>query len=232
VAGHPPVPLELIDVTRRFGRVTALSGVSLVVRHGAVVALVGPNGSGKSTLLGLAAGLLAPDEGTIAVAGARAGTVEARRRVAYVPDDPGGFDELTVREHLDLVGGLHGVRDSSRRVEVSTALGLVPLLDRRLGALSRGQRRRAALAAALALDPPLLLVDEATEALDEAAVALLGRELGRAARRGAGVLVASHDTTFVSAVCDAAVRLERGAVLEIAAVHHGDPVRHCEPVAV
>jgi ABC-type multidrug transport system ATPase subunit len=219
-------------VTRRFGRITALSGVSLVVPRGAVVALVGPNGSGKSTLIGLAAGLLAADAGSVHVAGAPAGTVAAARSAALVPDDPGGLDELTVAEYLDLVGALHGLGGRTRRDEVSAKLALEPLLAARLGSLSRGQRRRASLAAALGLDAPLVLVDEATEALDADTVVALAHELARAAARGGGVLLASHDMTFVSAVCDTVVRLEHGAVLDVSTAHGEHPELDREPAAV
>jgi ABC-2 type transport system ATP-binding protein len=214
--------------------VCALTRVDLRVPAGAVVGLVGPNGSGKSTLLNIAAGLVAPDEGTACAAGAPAGTVAGSRAVAFVPDEPTGLDELTVSELLSLLAVLHrvdaGVVDA-RRGALVEAFALEPLLDRQLGGLSRGQRRRAALVAALQLDVPLLIVDEATATLDAAAVDALGDAIAVWAGRGAGVVVASHDRTFVDAVSDEIVVLSAGEV--VARSTPAPRVERCrEPVAL
>jgi ABC-2 type transport system ATP-binding protein len=221
-------------VTKWFGVVCALTRIDLRVPAGAVVGLVGPNGSGKSTLLNIAAGLVAPDEGTAQAAGAPAGTITGSRAVAFVPDEPTGLDELTVSELLSLLAVLHradaGMVDS-RRGALVEAFALPPLLDRQLGELSRGQRRRAALVAALQLDVALLVVDEATATLDAAAVDALGDAIAGWARRGAGVVVASHDRTFVDAVSDEIVVLSAGEVVGRSAP--APRVERCrEPVAL
>jgi ABC-2 type transport system ATP-binding protein len=209
---------------KRYGSVRALAGVDLRVPRGAVVGLVGPNGSGKSTLLDVAAGLVRPDAGEALVAGARAGSVPAARAVAYVPDDPAGLDELTVRELLSLLSVLHGARDTARRpTELVERFALEALLDRRLGELSRGQRRRAALVAALQLDAALVLVDEATAALDDSSVRALIVTLAAAAARGAGILVATHDRAFVCAVADEIVELAHGTVVSPVLESCGEP---------
>lgn len=201
---------------------------------GAVVGLVGPNGSGKSTLLGITAGLVRADAGEALVAGRRVGAIEAARLLALVPDDPSGLDELTVREHAALLHALHGAEGAAaRRSELVAAFELSPLLDRSLGALSRGQRRRAALAAAFALDVPLLLVDEATTALDQVAVGALCDAIADATARGAGILLATHDREFVSAVCDTVLELRTGEIvaeLQLPLDRRTEAVR--DPVAV
>ena len=203
-------------VTKRFGAVRALSRVDLRVPSGAVIGLVGPNGSGKSTLLNVAAGLVAPDEGQAFVLGADAGSLVAARAVAFVPDEPSGLDELTVRELLSLLTVLYraGARDDRRSSGLVEAFALPPLLDRQLGELSRGQRRRAALVAALQLDVPLLLVDEATATLDASAVDALGDAIADLTRRGTGVVVASHHRSFVDAVADEIVVLSAGEIVD------------------
>ncbi len=211
----------------------ALARVDLRVPSGVVVGLVGPNGSGKSTLLNIAAGLVAADEGEAHVAGAPAGTLAASRAVAFVPDEPAGLDELTVRELLSLLAVLHRADAEvvRRRVTLAEAFALPPLLDRQLGELSRGQRRRTALVAALQLHVPLLIVDEATATLDAAAVDALGDAIAGWVRRGGGVLVASHDRTFVGAVADEIVVLSAGEIDDRAAsVPVGERCR--EPVAL
>ena len=204
----------------------ALAGVDLYVPAGAVVGLVGPNGSGKSTLLSIAAGLLRPDAGEALVGGHAAGTLQAARAAAFVPDEPAGLDELTVRELLSLLAVLHGAGSLAvrRRAELAEGFALVPLLDRRVGELSRGQRRRAAIVAALQLDAVLVLVDEATAALDSSSIGALREALAGVAARGAGVLLAGHDRLFIDAVADEVCELDHGAIVPSARARCREPV--------
>ena len=203
-------------VQKRFGDATALAGVDLEVRSGTVVGLVGPNGSGKTTLLHAVAGLIEVDGGSIAVAGALAGSAEARAATALVPDEPTGFDELTVTEFVALVHALWpaGRRAAVRAGALMTAFGLDARRDHRLGSLSRGLRRQASAVAALSLAPPLILVDEATATLDPEAVVVLGEALSTLAGRGCGILLATQDLHFAAAACDEIVLLHRGSVIE------------------
>ena len=143
----------------------------------------------------------------VEVAGLHAGSLAAARAVAFVPDEPEGLDEITVHELLVLMARLHRVETEPCRMRLVDAFALQPLLNRRLGELSRGQRRRAALAAALQLDAPLVLVDEATAALDAASVRALRSTLARAASTGSAVVLAAHDRAFVHAVADAVIEL-------------------------
>ena len=215
-------------LSKSFGDVRALTGVDLCVSRGEVVGVVGPNGSGKSTLLGVAAGLVRADGGSAFVAGAPVGTRAAARGTALVPDEPSGLDELTVWELLVLLAVLHGASDQveRRRTVLTEAFELAPLFQRRLGELSRGQRRRAALVAALQLDAQLVLVDEATATLDADSVGALQDALVSVAARGAGVLLATHDRRFLEAIADDVVTLDRGALVP-------DPIGRCrEPVLV
>jgi ABC-2 type transport system ATP-binding protein len=211
-----PAPLVARGVGKRFGGVAALDSVDLDVRPGAVVGLVGPNGSGKTTLLHAAAGLLPLDEGSIRIAGAEAGSREARVATALVPDEPSGFDELSVAELTSLVHALWsaGPRATARAAVLLTAFGLDERQGQRLGTLSRGLRRQASAVAALSLAPPLILVDEATATLDPEAVVVLGEAVSALAARGCGVLLATQDLHFAGAVCHEIVLLHRGVVLD------------------
>ncbi len=203
-------------VCKTYGGSDALVAVDLHVGAGAVVGLVGPNGSGKTTLLHAAAGLLAVDAGSILVGGAAAGSRAARAATALIPDEPDGFDELTVAELVTLAQALWHADPyaPARALALSTAFGLDRRLDERLGTLSRGLRRQASAVAAFALAPRLLLVDEATATLDPEAVVVLGEAVAALARRGSGVLIATQDLHFAAAVCDELVLLDRGAVVE------------------
>lgn len=202
-------------LSKRYGPVTALADVALDVEWGEVVGLVGSNGSGKTTLLHAAAGLLEPDDGSVAVCGAPAGSSAARRHVALVPDEPAGFDELTVAEHVALVAALYAGGDAA----AARADGLLEAFDLRawrraqVGALSHGRRRQAALVAALAVAPSLVLIDEAVATLDPRAAAALVTALRAHAASGRAVLLATQDLRFADEACDRLLVLAGGTVV-------------------
>ena len=201
---------------KRYGVVVALDDVDLCVRVGSVVGLVGPNGSGKTTLVHVAAGLVRPDRGRALVSGAPAGSMRARAAAALVPDEPSGFDELSVAELVALVHALWGAGPAAQaRAEILVdAFGLAGRLASRVGTLSRGLRRQASAVAALSLAPSLVLVDEATATLDPEAVVVLREAVAALAARGSGVLLATQDLHFAETACDEVVLLQRGRVLE------------------
>jgi ABC-type multidrug transport system ATPase subunit len=219
-----PAPLVVRCVSKRFGAAPALDAVDLHVGSGSVVGLVGPNGSGKTTLLRSAAGLVAVDSGSILVAGSPAGSLGARASSALVPDEPTGFDELTGAEFVVLAQTLWkpDQRAATRARALVAAFGLEGRLDQRIGTLSRGLRRQVSAVAALSLGTPLVLVDEATATLDPEAVVVLSEALVAIARRGVGVLLATQDLHFASAVCDEIVLLHRGVVID-----RGSPAELC-----
>lgn len=210
-----PDPLRIDGLVKRFGRRTVVGGLDLVVAQGEIVGLVGPNGCGKTTTLCVVTGLLHHDGGEVSVAGEPVGSIEARRKVAFIPDVPGGFDELTVVEHVRLVAALHrcGPEGDAAGDAMIERFGLGPRRHERLGMLSLGLRRRVAVAAALALPAALFLVDEATAALDPRTVAALSHVLRERAVEGAGVLLATQDHGFVGATCERVVALDDGHVV-------------------
>ena len=233
---RPPLPPLVARALRRaFGDLVALDGLDVSVRSGAVVGLVGPNGSGKTTALHAIAGLTRLDAGSALVAGARAGTIEARRRLALIPDEPTGLDQLTVDEFLTLHHALHGAgrSDRDRAGVLIGAFGLDARRRTQLGALSRGLRRQVSLAVGLSLARPLTLIDEATAALDPEAVVVLRVAIEALAGRGCGVLVATQDLSFAEDVCDEVVLVARGRVVaggpvsELLAIHQSASLEAC-----
>ena len=222
-------PLVVHDLTVRFGSAAVVDGVGLSVQRGAVVGLVGPNGCGKTTTLRTVMGLVEATSGTVVVSGRPAGSTDARARAAWLPDEPAGFDELTVAEYLGLVRSLYRADQAyaRRAATLLDAFGIAGRARDYLGSLSHGLRRTVAFVAAAALDPPLLVVDEATAALDPAAVLVLREALRAHARRGGGVLLATQDLHFGATVCDRVVLLDRGRVIadgrvdELIARHDG-----------
>jgi ABC-2 type transport system ATP-binding protein len=212
---RPVRPLVVRGLRVVYSTKAAVDGLDLTVEAGSVVGLVGPNGCGKTTALRAVLGLVEPDAGTIDVQGLRGGTLRARALVASVPDEPSGLDELSVAELLQLTASLwRAGNDHARRAEL--LLGVFGLRDRarsQLVSLSHGQRRLASVVSAVALDRPLLLVDEATAALDPEAVIALREVVRVAAERGAGVVLATQDLHFAELVCDRVTLLSSGRVV-------------------
>lgn len=212
---EPTAVLE--DVSKSYGSTTALQSTSLALRPG-VVGLLGPNGAGKSTMLGLLATALVPTSGRIVVAGSEvtrghAERTEARRRIGYLPQEVVFPRGMTAFGFLDYLAVLKEWSDSTRRhAEVRRVLGLVQLGEKgtvKVARLSGGQRRRLSIAQALIGAPELLVLDEPTTGLDPEQRASLRNLLSGLAGT---VLVATHQTEDVSALCDRVLVIDRGRI--------------------
>jgi ABC-2 type transport system ATP-binding protein len=213
------VVAELHGVSKRYGGATALQPTDIVLRTG-VTGLLGPNGAGKTTLLRLLATAQAPSTGTITVAGhdvtgSAAERTAARRLLGYLPQEVGFPRRTSAFDFLDYVAVLKEWTDTTaRHHEVLRVLDLVDLGGlgtKRVSALSGGQRRRLAIAQALMGDPTLVVLDEPTTGLDPEQRASLRGILSEQARTS-GVLLATHQTDDVSALCDRVVVLDLGTV--------------------
>lgn len=216
-AGGEGHAAELRDVTVRYGEHEAVYRLSLAVRRGELLALMGRNGSGKSTLLKSLIGLARPQEGRVAVAGrdiARAPVEELAREVGYVPQDPRSIlYHDTLRAELEFTLRGHG-RQADGAVEATlAALGIAHLADAYPRALSGGEAQRAAMAAILVADPPLLLLDEPTRGLDYRAKAGLARLLRRLCAEGRTVVMATHDVELAAACADRVALLGDGELV-------------------
>ena len=198
---------------RTYGSVTAVSDLSFKVAPGEIVGLIGPNGAGKTTTLRCLAGILRPSAGRIVLAGIDTASraLDAKRQLAFMPDEPHLFEYLTVEEHLRLVGRLYGVADIDARTP--------PLLDelelvgkeRLLPAeLSRGMRQKVVIACGLVRTPPVLLFDEPLTGLDPIGIRRMRDTIVRRARDGAAVLLSSHMLPLVQEVCTRVVIMHQG----------------------
>ena len=215
----PTVSVRVDDLRQRFGRVQALDGVSLRARPG-VTGLLGPNGAGKTTLLRVLATVLAPGDGRVRLLGRDPADAderrEVRRRLGYLPQDPGYARGFTAFETVDYVAVLKELTERrARHDEVRRVLELVDLADvadRKVRALSGGMKRRLGLATALLREPELVVLDEPTVGLDPEQ-RLRFRDLVSRVGEDRTVVLSTHQTEDVAALCEHVVVVDRGRSL-------------------
>jgi ABC-2 type transport system ATP-binding protein len=214
---QPATPtVSAAELTLRYSRKTALDGVSFTL-HDGVTGLLGPNGAGKTTLLRILATATAADSGELTTLGrdprTAAGRLAVRRRLGYLPQNPGFHPNFTAFEFVDYIAILKELVDRrSRHGEVRRVLAAVGLDDQRavkIKALSGGMRQRVALAAALLGDPALVILDEPTVGLDPEQ-RLRFRELIAESGEGRTVLLSTHQTEDVMTVCQRVIVLDHG----------------------
>ena len=207
------------NIRKRFARTQALDGVTLRLGDG-VTGLLGPNGAGKTTMLRILATVLAPDDGRVRMLGLDPADprerTELRRQLGYLPQDPGfqrGFSVFAFVDYMAILKEITGTRRRHEEVRrVIEAVDLTSVSGKRVRALSGGMRRRVALAGALLGDPAVLVLDEPTAGLDPEQ-RLRFRELVSQAGEGRAVLLSTHQTEDVAALCRDVVVLNEGQVL-------------------
>ena len=204
------------DLSKRYGNIDALSGLTMTIPRGAVFGFLGPNGAGKTTAVKLLLGLARPTSGRAEVLGQPIGERASRRRVGYLPELFRYQSWLTAREVLLLHCELAGIDRAAWPREIEDALAVVGLTERgstRVGTFSKGMQQRLGLGVALLGDPELVLLDEPTSALDPVGRHDV-REIIRALKeRGMTVFLNSHLLTEVEQVCDRVTIVDHGKVV-------------------
>ena len=205
--------IHIEELVKAYDGFRAVDGLSLQVGTGQILGLVGPNGAGKTTTLRCLAGIIPPTSGRVTIAGFDLQThpLEARKRLAFVPDEPHLFDHLTALDHLTLFSRLYGVADGPARAEA--LLEEAGLRDQRLSfpsELSRGMKQKLLVACALLHRPEVLVLDEPLTGLDPAAMRRMKRTVRDTATAGAAVIVSSHMLQLVEEVCDRILIVNRG----------------------
>jgi ABC-2 type transport system ATP-binding protein len=216
--------LEIVGLSKRFGRVAALDGVGLALPRGRMLGFLGPNGAGKTTAMRAIFGLVVPDAGELRWCGRPIGAAE-RMRFGYMPEERGLYPRMPLGEQLAYFGALHGLSGAVAHVAADGWLERLGLGDRageRLEALSHGNQQRAQLAAALVHAPDLLVLDEPFAGLDPLAVRTLAEVLRGEAARGAAVLFSSHQLELVEDICEDVVIVDHGRLV---ASGHVDALR-------
>lgn len=212
-----PSLIEADSLTRRFGPVLAVDALSLRVARGEVLGLLGPNGAGKTTTLKMLTGFLTPDDGAARIAGFDVGTdgPAARRRLGYVPEGAPLYEDMTPRGFLAFIARVRGMRGDEAIKTLSRAAKAVhiePVLDRRIDTLSKGYRRRVALAQAILHDPDVLILDEPTDGLDPNQKHEVRQLIEEMAPRKA-IIISTHILEEVEALCTRAVIIDRGHIV-------------------
>jgi ABC-2 type transport system ATP-binding protein len=203
--------LTVTGLTKSYGRLLALDEVSLSARRGEVLGLIGPNGAGKTTLFECLAGVLPIDRGTIAIDGEVLPAARRGSRLFYVPDAIAPWPSQTLRWALTFATGFFG-GSAKRQTDVIERLDLGPLLDARIGTLSKGQRKRAVLGIGLVTPQPLLLADEPFDGLDLRQTREVGAALRAHLGDGRTLFLSIHQISDAARVCDRFVLLSGGRV--------------------
>ena len=208
--------IEVEGLSRAYEGLQAVKDLTFDVRAGEIVGLVGPNGAGKTTTLRMMAGILRQDAGTIRLAGHDVvrDAIAAKRELAYVPDTPHPFDNLTVIEHLRFTALAYDVADAEARFEgLIEEMELTEKRDELASSLSRGMQQKLALACAFLRRPKAILLDEPLTGLDPGAIRDARESIRRRAAEGSSILLSSHLLELVERLCDRVLVLHKGTRL-------------------
>jgi len=217
----PTNAVEVTGISKRYGSAVALDAVTLSVRERSVYGLVGPNGAGKTTTLRAMSGIIPPSRGRLSIGGFDIveAPVEAKRRLAYIPDEPKLFDSLTIWEHLEFSASAYDVKDFAERAEA--LLDAFQLSDKRstlAQELSRGMRQKTVVCCAYLHDPVAILFDEPMVGLDPRGMRTIKESIRERADSGSAIIISSHMLSLVEDLCTHLVILHRGRRLFLGSV--------------
>ncbi len=210
--------VKACGLTKTFGNVKAVDGVSYSVRRGEIFGILGPNGAGKTTTIRITIGIIPPDDGEAYIMGynVHKEPVKARRFIGVVPEVSNPYPDLTVWDNLMLVGRLYCL---PKRVLVKRARNLLETLriqdvrNRKAKALSKGMRRRLLLAMALISDPDILFLDEPTSGLDVISARIIRSLLLELKKQGKTIVLSTHNINEAGMLCDRVAIMNRGRII-------------------
>jgi len=205
--------IEVSSLTKLYGQFTAVSDLSFAVRAGEVIGLVGPNGAGKTTTLRCLAGIIPPTRGTVRIGGfdLAQNPIEAKRLLAFFPDEPRLFEYLTVEQHLNFTARIYGVADYQEiggrlleELEMADKRNKIP------GELSRGMKQKLVIACGLLHSPRVIFFDEPLTGLDPVGIRRMKDSIVKRAREGAAILISSHLLHLLEEICSHVLILKSG----------------------
>ncbi len=219
------IVIETAGLTKRYGKAIAVDGLDLTIERGEVFGVLGPNGSGKTTTILMLLGLTEPSGGSVRVLGFDPfrQPLEVKRRVGYLPDSVGFYDQLSARENLAYTARLAGIPSGESRQRIAQALervGLGHVSDRRVGTYSHGMRQRLGLAEVLMKRAEVAILDEPTNGLDPQATQELLELITQLRAEGMTILLSSHLLGLVQSICDRVALFRKGRIGLIGRVEH------------
>ena len=210
--------LSMRNIKKFYGKFCALDGLNLEIEEGALYGFVGPNGAGKTTAIKIMTGIMYPDEGSVIIDGMETGTDNRRlkKKIGYVPDSFGVYNNLTVSEYMSFFAscyGIDGLRAEKRITRLLQYMGIEDKADFYIEALSRGMKQKLSLARALIHDPKLLIMDEPTLGLDPRTRFEYKQKLSELSELGKTILISSHILTEISEMCTDIGIIEQGSMV-------------------
>ncbi len=217
------VALKVETISKSFGTIKAVDGVSLSLQRGEILGLLGPNGSGKSTSMKLILGVIKPDSGKILVFGNDVveNAVQTKQMLGYVPETPQLYEFLSGVEYLDFVADMYGMSGSVRKERISEFLSALEMTgheNQTISGYSQGMKQKIAITAALMHRPRLLILDEALNGLDPRSAKIVKDLLRSLAKEGFAVLFSTHVLEIAEAICDRVAIMYQGKVLAVGTV--------------
>ncbi|AFR34838.1 ABC transporter ATP-binding protein [Riemerella anatipestifer] len=206
--------LDIVNLTKKFGEQVALNQINLTIQKNEIIGLLGPNGAGKSTLMKTISGVLDIEEGEISFNGTSlsVGTLDAKKKIGFLPENNPLYTEMYVREYLELVADIHHI--SKQRIdEVIDLVGITPEKSKKIGQLSKGYKQRVGLAQAIIHQPDLLILDEPTNGLDPNQILEI-REVIKEIGRKKTVILSTHIMQEVEALCSRVILIHKGNIVQ------------------
>lgn len=216
--------IDIKNLTKQYGQQNALDNISLAINEGEIVGLLGPNGAGKSTMMKIVTCFIPPTSGEVKVCGfdINEQPMNIRSLIGYLPEQNPLYNELYVRESLEFIAGIHGIKGKERKERVEYMIekvGLTKEVRKRIGMLSKGYKQRVGIAQAMIHDPKILILDEPTTGLDPnqlVDIRSLIKELGQ----DKTVILSTHIMQEVEAVCNRVVIINNGKLVADDSIEH------------
>jgi len=207
--------IVVTELTKVYGKQKAVDKISFSAKKGEIVGFLGPNGAGKSTTMKMITGYLNPDSGVATVSGVNVADnpIAAKQKIGYLPEANPLYTDMYVKEYLDFIAGVHGIKNKKQRINnVIELTGLSVEQKKKISQLSKGYRQRTGLAAALIHDPEVLILDEPTSGLDPNQIIEI-RNVIKNQGKDKTVLFSSHILQEVEAICDRVIIINKGKLV-------------------
>ena len=212
------IALRLDSLSKSYGEIKAVKGISISLRKGEILGLLGPNGSGKSTTMKMVLGILKPDSGTVLVYGEDISKtpIETKRKMGYVAETPQLYEFLTGVEYIDFVAEMYDVPEAERRERIQhflTGMQLAGHENEMISGYSQGMKQKVAIISALVHKPRILVLDEALNGLDPRSARLVKDLLRELAAEGVSILFSTHVLEIAQALCDRVAIMYQGTII-------------------